>query len=127
LVLDKSLGLQIGLAAPDKAAGLAEALSQRPGFAFGNPNRFRAVFGALAGNHAGFHHGSGQGYRVLADALLRMDALNPQTAARVSTSFETWKRYDAGRQGLAKAALERMLAAPGISRDLSEMVGRMLG
>ena len=127
LVLDKALALQIGLAAPDRAAGLAQELSQRPGFAFGNPNRFRAVFGALAGNHAGFHHASGQGYHVLAEAVLKMDALNPQTAARVSAFFETWARYDAGRQAQVRAQMERIRTAPGISSDLAEMIGRMLG
>ena len=48
LILDKWYALQIAHAAPDRAAALALDLSQRPGFAFGNPNRFRAVFGALA-------------------------------------------------------------------------------
>ena len=127
MIMDKWLGLQIGLAEPARAAPLAAELAAAPGFAFGNPNRFRAVFGALSGNHAGFNHASGQGYRVMADALVRMDALNPQTAARVSTAFETWTRYDAGRQAHAKAALEEIMASPGISTDLSEMVGRMLG
>ena len=44
-----------------------------------NPNRFRAVMGALAGNHAGFHHASGAGYALLADNLIALDKLNPQT------------------------------------------------
>jgi aminopeptidase N len=45
----------------------------------------------------------------------------------MSTAFETWRRYDAGRQAQARAALERIAAAPGLSRDLSEMAGRLLG
>ena len=35
-------------------------------------------------------------------------------------------RYDADRQGQMRAALHRIMAAPGLSRDLSEMAGRML-
>ncbi len=127
LVMDKWFGLQIALAAPDRAAQFAETLSQRPDFTIRNPNRFRAVYGALAGNHAGFHHASGRGYRLLADAAIALDKLNPQTAARISTAFETWRRYDAGRQNKARAALERIAATEGLSRDLSEMVGRLLG
>jgi aminopeptidase N len=53
--------------------------------------------------------------------------LNPQTAARVSTAFETWPRYDAARRKLARKELERMLAFPDLSGDLREMVERMLG
>ena len=44
----------------------------------------------------------------------------------MSTAFETWPRYDADRQAMIRAELARILAAPGLSRDLSEMAGRML-
>ena len=43
------------------------------------------------------------GYGLLADWLIRLDPLNPQTAARMSTAFETWPRYDADRQALESA------------------------
>ena len=48
-----------------------------------------------------------------------------ETASRVSTAFETWPRYDAARRKLAKAELDRMLAAPALSGDLQEMLERM--
>ncbi|MBC7476724.1 MAG: aminopeptidase N C-terminal domain-containing protein, partial [Pseudorhodobacter sp.] len=44
-----------------------------------------------------------------------------------STAFETWRRYDANRQALVKAELQRIQTAPQLSRDLGEMVSRMLG
>ena len=75
----------------------------------------------------GFHHGTGSGYALLADWLIRLDPLNPQTAARMSVAFESWPRYDADRQAMMRAALQRIMATPGLSRDLSEMAGRMLG
>ena len=84
------------------------------------------MIGSLAANHAAFHHRSGAGYKLVADWLLKLDPLNPQTAARVSTAFETWPRYDAARRKRAKTELERMLAAPNLSGDLREMVERML-
>jgi aminopeptidase N len=127
LVLDKWFALQILCAAPDQAAAVTERLTQHRLFDARNPNRFRAVLGALSGNHAGFHHRSGAGYRLLAQWLITLDPLNPQTAARMSTAFETWGRYDAGRQALVKAELARIAGTPGLSRDLGEMVGRMLG
>jgi aminopeptidase N len=67
------------------------------------------------------------GYRLVADWLLKLDPLNPQTAARMSTAFDTWPRYDADRRALVAEALARMAASPGLSRDLGEMVGRMRG
>ena len=51
---------------------------------------------------------------------------NPQTASRMSTLFETWPRYDKHRQDFAKAALGRIQATAGLSRDVSEMVTRIL-
>jgi aminopeptidase N len=51
--------------------------------------------------------------------------LNPQTAARMSTAFETWSRYDADRQALMQGELARIAGAEGLSRDLGEMVARM--
>jgi aminopeptidase N len=125
-VMDKWFALQIAHAEPAEASVLTDRLTQRPDFDWKNPNRFRSVIGALSANHAGFHHRTGAGYRLVADWLIRLDPLNPQTAARMSTAFETWPRYDAARRKLAKAELGRILTAPGLSGDLQEMVERML-
>ncbi|MBN8631847.1 MAG: aminopeptidase N [Rhodobacterales bacterium] len=125
-VMDKWYALQIATAEPAEAAAVTARLIETPGFDWKNPNRFRTVIGALAANHAGFHHRSGAGYRLVADWLLKLDPLNPQTASRVSTAFETWPRYDAARRKLARAELDRMLTVPGLSGDLREMVERML-
>ena len=127
LVMDKWFSLQILCAAPDQAAAVTARLTQHKLFDWKNPNRFRAVFGALSGNHAGFHHASGAGYALMADWLIKLDPLNPQTAARMSGAYETWARYDAGHQALIKGLLARIAAAPGISRNLAEMVARMIG
>jgi aminopeptidase N len=127
LVMDKWFSLQVMLAAPEAAVARAERLTRHADFDWKNPNRFRAVVGALSGNHAGFHAGNGAGYRFIADWLIRLDPVNPQTAARMSTAFETWRRYDADRQGLARVQLQRMLDRPDVSRDLAEMTSRLLG
>ncbi|TGD42410.1 aminopeptidase N [Pseudotabrizicola sediminis] len=126
-VMDKWFALQIAYAAPDRAAEVTRDLTAHPDFDWKNPNRFRSVIGALSGNHAGFHHSRGAGYALVAEWLLRLDPLNPQTAARMSTAFETWPRYDADRQAMVREVLQRMLATDGLSRDLTEMAGRMLG
>ena len=126
-VMDKWFALQIMLAHPDRAAEVTESLSRHPDFDWKNPNRFRSVIGALSANHAGFHHVSGAGYHLVADWLIRLDPINPQTAARMSTAFETWPRYDGARWEMALDALKRIAATPGLSRDLGEMVTRMRG
>ena len=127
LVMDKWFALQVSRAAPADAVEIARGLTTHPDFDWTNPNRFRSVIGGLAMNPAGFHDPSGAGYALVGHWLERMDSKNPQTAARMSTAFETWRRYDADRQALIQAELARLRALPNLSRDMSEMVGRMLG
>ena len=125
LVMDKWFALQILTATPDEAARTAERLTRHPDFTLRNPNRFRAVLGSLAANPAGFHHISGRGYRLMADMLIALDPLNPQTTARMCSAFETWRRHDATRQALIGAELDRVLGRPGLSRDTTEMLSRI--
>jgi len=127
LVLDKWFALQAGLAAPERAVEVTRGLAALPDFTWTNPNRFRALIGGFAGNPAGFHDPSGAGYDLVAEWLIRLDPVNPQTTARMSTVFETWSRYDAGRQAKMRAALERIRDSEGLSRDVTEMVTRLLG
>ncbi|MEM8959170.1 MAG: aminopeptidase N [Pseudomonadota bacterium] len=127
LVMDKWFGLQASLAPPATAVATAQALADRPDFDWKNPNRFRALIGGLAMNRAGFHDPTGAGYDFIADWLIRLDPVNPQTSARMTTIYETWRRYDTERQAKMRAALERLRDLPGLSRDSAEMVGRILG
>lgn len=127
LVIDKWFGLQISMADPAQAAEVATVLTQHPDFTMKNPNRFRATLGALAMSPAGFHRADGAGYKLLADWLIKLDPLNPQTTARMCSAFETWKRYDSDRQALIAAQLDRILAQDGLSRDTTEMLTRIRG
>jgi aminopeptidase N len=127
LVMDKWFMMQVAVAAPLDAARIASALTEHADFDMKNPNRFRAVFGALAGNHGGFHAPDGAAYRLLADWLIKLDPLNPQTTARMCGAFETWPRYDTDRQEMIKDQLNRILATPQLSGDTTEMVTRILG
>ncbi|KEP71654.1 aminopeptidase N [Thioclava dalianensis] len=127
LVMDKWFTTQLSASAPEQALARVEALVEDPLFDWKNPNRFRALMSGFSGNHAGFHRADGEGYRFYADWLWKLDALNPQVAARMSTAFETWARYDAGRQAHVRSQLERIMGEDGLSRDLSEMTARMLG
>ena len=127
LVMDKWFALQMSYAAPDATAVTADRLTRHTAFDWKNPNRFRAVMGPLSANHAGFHHASGASYKLLADWLIKLDPVNPQTAARMSTAFESWQRYDADHQSMARFELTRILNTSGLSRNLGEMITRMLG
>ncbi|MEY1555964.1 aminopeptidase N [Yoonia sp. R2331] len=126
LVMNRWFSLQITHAAPQDAAATAAQLAAHPDFDMKNPNRFSAVFGALIDNAAGFHHASGDSYALLANWLIKLDPINPQTTARLVANFEVWPRYDPPRQALMRAALQRIGDTPNLSRDTTEMVTRML-
>ena len=127
LVMDKWFALQVACAGPDDTVRTAKDLIAHTKFDWKNPNRFRAVIGALAGNQAGFHAPDGSGYDLLADCLIKLDPINPQTTARMATAFETWKMYDPARQELMRSTLERIADTPNLSRDTTEIVTRILG
>ncbi len=126
LVIDKWFAMQISNARPEQVVATAQALTGHSDFDMKNPNRFRAIFGALAGHHAGFHRADGAGYHLLADWLIRLDPVNPQTAARMISAYSTWQRYDEARQALIRAELERIRDTPDLSGDTEEMVLRIL-
>ncbi|EKE45495.1 aminopeptidase N [Oceaniovalibus guishaninsula JLT2003] len=126
LVIDKWFAMQVADAPGETAPQVAAMLAARDDFDWKNPNRFRSVFGALAANHAGFHASDGAGYALMADWIVRLDPVNPQTAARMTTAFETWRRYDADRRQMAGDALRRIAGTADLSRDTTEMVTRML-
>ena len=125
LVLDKWFTVQ-ALATRDDTAETVEALARHPDFTLSNPNRLRSLVGAFAANQRAFHDRSGRGYRFLADMIVAVDALNPQTAARLVPPLGRWRRFDEGRAELMKAELARILAHPGLSKDVFEQVSKSL-
>ncbi|MFQ3254064.1 MAG: aminopeptidase N [Loktanella salsilacus] len=126
LVLNKWFGVQISAAQPQDAVAVAARLTQHPDFEWKNPNRFRSVIGALTGNQAGFHRADGAGYDFVADWLIKLDPVNPQTTARMVAGFDSMRRWDDARRAKMRSALTRIKDTPGLSRDTSEMVTRLL-
>ncbi|MCB2065531.1 MAG: aminopeptidase N, partial [Erythrobacter sp.] len=126
LVIDKWFSLQAGSLHPH-ALEHVKALAKHPDFTLKNPNRVRSLHMAFAYNPHAFHAASGEGYRLIADLILELDPINPQTAARFVPQLGRWRRIEPGRSALMKAELERIIAAPALSRDTYEQVSRSLG
>jgi aminopeptidase N len=126
LVIDKWFSLQVSTCPSSQAVSVARNLLKHPDFTLKNPNRFRAVVGALAMTPAAFHQADGSAYALVVDQLIALDDINPQLCARMTTVFETWRRYDGARQELMRAALCRLAAKPYLSRDTKEMVTRLM-
>jgi len=103
------------------------ALTAHPAFSFANPNRLRALIGAFAqANQSQFNRADGAGYELVADTVLALDSRNPQVAARLLASFKSWRALEATRRAHAEAALRRVAAREGLSRDVNDIVSRSL-
>jgi aminopeptidase N len=126
LVTDKWFSLQAGSLHPQVLDHI-KALAEHPDFTLTNPNRVRALYMAAAVNPGAFHAANGEGYRLIADLILALDPLNAQTAARFVAPLGRWRRIEPGRAALMRAELERIAAAPKLSRDTLEQVTKSLG
>ncbi|MCG6856493.1 MAG: aminopeptidase N [Salaquimonas sp.] len=126
LTLDKWFSVIAGT--PGKqAVATVKKLMKHKAFTLANPNRARSVLGAFAmANPTGFNDASGEGYRLVADKVGELDALNPQIAARLLTAFRSLKMLEPKRRALAVEALEELRAGRTPSRDCSEIVERIL-
>jgi aminopeptidase N len=126
LVIDKWMTLQALSALPDTLDHV-RALTRHSAYSMENPNRVRSLVHVFAmNNQLRFHSPDGAAYRFVADIALQLDRINPQVAARLLGSFETWRRFDPKRQDLIKLELERVREAPDLSRNLLEVASKTL-
>ncbi len=127
LVVDKWFGIQARSTLPDAFIHI-KALVEHAAFDIKNPNKVRAVVGALGfGNPVVFHQADGEVYEFYADYIIKLNDLNPQMSARLANAFATWARYDDSRQALMKSQLQRILQHKGIAKDVFEIVKKTLG
>ncbi len=111
LVIDKWFSVAASRESRDPA-GMVKALTEHSAYNPNNPNRVRALLGGFAMNNpAGFHHISGDGYRIFAKQIMDMDSRNPQVAARLLGVFEIWRKLDTHRQALIGAELDNIIAS----------------
>ncbi|QIG81649.1 aminopeptidase N [Stakelama tenebrarum] len=125
LVLDKWFQTQ-ALSARDDTPETVEDLARHRDFTLGNPNRVRSLIGAFSVNQRAFHHASGRGYRFLADQLIALDKINPQTAAKLIPPLGRWRRFDSLRAEKMRAELQRIVDTPGLSKDMFEQASKSL-
>ena len=125
LVIDKWFTTQ-ALSLREDTPEIVEQLALHQDFTIANPNRLRALVGSFTANQRAFHDASGRGYRFLADMVLAVDRLNPQSAARLVPPLGRWRRFDPARAALMKKQLERIAGAKNLSKDVYEQASKSL-
>jgi aminopeptidase N len=126
LVVDKWFSVQ-ALSKRADAVSRVHNLLKHQHFSYVNPNRLRSLISSFSIlNQAKFHQNDGEGYELLGDVVVKVDSINPQTAARLVAPLGQWKRLDATRQLKMQSILEKMLVKDNLSNDVRELVEKSL-
>ena len=125
LVIDSWFAFQAASSLPG-TLGVVRKLLKHPLMSLTNPNKARTLIGMFAGNAVNFNRPDGAGYVFVADQILAIDRFNPQVASRLLTAFRSYKTLEPSRRVLAKAELQRIAKSKPLSRDVTEIVTRML-
>ena len=102
-------------------------LCEHPAFDYTNPNKVYSLIAAFChSNPRHFHSRDGKGYRFLTHWVAKLDPVNPQVAARLTSAFNGWRNLipELGEQ--IRQELEKILLIDNLSGDVSEIVSKAL-
>jgi len=125
LVVNKWFALQAMSDTPGNVENVKKLLNH-PAFDMRNPNKVYSLIGGFCGSPVNFHAKDGSGYKFLGEVVVQLDKINPQVASRMVSAFSRWKRFDEDRQALAKAQLEMIVSANGLSENVYEIASKSL-
>jgi aminopeptidase N len=126
LVVDKWFSLQACSSRPDIIQNLKK-LRDHTDFNIKNPNRVRSLYSSFAMNNpVAFHASDGSGYQFLTDAVIELNGINPQIAARLLAPMRGWKNYSKDRQAKMQDCLKQILAQPNLASDVFEIASKSL-
>ena len=125
LVMDKYFAL-VGSSRRSDTLQQVQIALQHPKFSLENPNKARSLIGSFSRNVPHFHAEDGSGYRFIADKVIEIDRFNPQVAARLVQAFNLCNKLEPHRKNLVKQELQRIRAQEGLSKDVGEIVGKIL-
>ncbi len=91
------------------------------------PNLVRSLIGSFARNALHFHAADGSGYRFISQKILELDKLNPQIASGLAGAYKDYGRLNEKAKTLMKAELEKIITAEGLSKNVYEIVSKILG
>jgi aminopeptidase N len=126
IVIDHWFGLQA--ASPlVSSLGAVQKLTRHKLFSMTNPNKVRSLLMTFASsNPVNFNRPDGAGYAFIAERVRDLDAVNPQMAARLAGVFRSWRSLEPERRRVAKKTLMALAKVKPLSRDVTEIVGKIL-
>lgn len=125
LVVDKWFSLQAR--ARTTTAADVQSLMAHPAFTLRNPNRARSlIFQFVLGNPDNAHNADGAGYALWRECVLKLDALNPEVAARLARAMDSWSRYTPALRSKMQEALQDVRNHSDLSPNVREIVSKAL-
>ena len=103
-----------------------KALLEDEDFDMKVPNLVRSLIGSFARNALHFHAVDGSGYTFIADKVLELDKLNPQIASGLAGVFKDYGRLNEKAKGLMKVELEKIVNTKDLSKNVYEIVSKIL-
>lgn len=89
-----------------------------------NPNRVRSLLGSFSRNYIKFH--TQEGYKFIADKIIELDSINPQTASGLASCFKNWNKFSKNYSIMQKEQLKRIFAVENLSSDVYEIINNVL-
>lgn len=96
--------------------------TETAGFDKNNPNNLFSLHNVFSGNYLKFHTELKPTYQWYCDEILRIDANNPQVAARLSGAFNLTKKLPEHLKTLAKKEIARLLNNDKLSKNAREIL-----
>jgi len=124
LLLNKWLQLEVG--ARTSNLQYINELMEHWSFDINNPNSVYAFISGINLNVRVLHALDGSGYDLIKNLIIKLDAHNPQVAARAVTIFTKFKMYAPKYQKLIIARLQELDAIANKSSDISEIITKTL-
>ncbi len=95
-------------------------------FEYKNPNFVRAVIGSFQNNNIELFHAKDEsGYKFVADQIIIIDKINPQTAAKLITPMTNISKFDNISKNRIKKYLKQILNSKP-SNDVFEIISKCL-
>ena len=90
------------------------------------PNLVRSLIGVFARNYKCFHAKDGKGYKFLAHKIIEIDKINPQMASGLAGAFKIYEKMNKQNKTMIKYELERVISTHSLSKNVYEIINKIL-
>lgn len=125
VVFNKWLSVQASSPAPDTFQRVQE-IAQSSFFNGQNPNNIYSLHGAFSKNNILFNSDEGGPYTWYCSEILKIDAWNPQLAARLCSTFNFVKKLPALQKEKAFLDIKKLLSLQTLSKNSRELLEKCI-